>query len=340
MTDPNKEPLVSIITPCFNGASFVRRFLDSVLDQTYSNIEFIFVNDGSTDDTERIVFSYQEKFSSKGIRFIYIFQENKGLAGALNQGLEIFTGEYLTWPDSDDVLHPDNISKKVSFLEKNKDCGMVLCKVRVFNEKNMKQIRSLQRIPPIDGPDDLFHDLIEEKNACLACGGYMVRTSAFLLANPEKTIYASRGGQNWQMLLPIAYRFTCGYIDEFLYDYMIREESHSHSAKSLEDHLKRAEEHEDILKTVISSMDMDEKERNNCIAIIDRKYARKRFWLAANFRDHQRMQMYYDILREHYPVTGRDRYHYLKGSCALFFYADMMLRTLLRSLLKIKKALG
>jgi len=204
----------------------------------------------------------------------------------------------------------------------------------------MKQIRSLQRIPPIDGPDDLFHDLIEEKNVYFAPGGYMIRTSAFLSANPQRTIYACRGGQNWQMLLPVAYRFRCGYIDEFLYDYMVRGESHSRLAKSLEDHLKRAEEHENILKTVIRLMDMDEKERNNCIAIIDQKYARKRFRLAATFRDRQKMKMYYDLLRECYPVTGRDRYHYLKGSCALFFYADMLLRPLLRFLFKIKKTLG
>jgi len=66
------EKLVSIITPCYNGEKFINRYLDSLLGQTYSNIEIIFINDGSTDKTEEIVFSYKDNFKKKGIKFIYI----------------------------------------------------------------------------------------------------------------------------------------------------------------------------------------------------------------------------------------------------------------------------
>lgn len=65
-------PLVSLITPCYNGEKYLERFLDSVLAQTYDNIEFILVNDGSTDDTEKIALSYQEKFADRGYIYIYI----------------------------------------------------------------------------------------------------------------------------------------------------------------------------------------------------------------------------------------------------------------------------
>ena len=66
MINKNK-PLVSVITPCYNGEKFLHRFLDSVLNQTYTNVEFIFINDGSFDKTEEIVFSYKERLKSKGI---------------------------------------------------------------------------------------------------------------------------------------------------------------------------------------------------------------------------------------------------------------------------------
>lgn len=105
-------PLVSIITPCYNGENYVTPFIKSVLLQSYNNIEFIFINDGSTDNTEKIVLDYEPEFKERGIKFKYIYQENQGQATALNNGLKIFTGDYLTWPDSDDILHPDNISKE------------------------------------------------------------------------------------------------------------------------------------------------------------------------------------------------------------------------------------
>ena len=69
--------IVSILTPCYNAESYVSRYLDSVLGQTYPNIELIMVNDGSQDKTEEIVMSYKSKFKQRGIRFVYLFQENR-----------------------------------------------------------------------------------------------------------------------------------------------------------------------------------------------------------------------------------------------------------------------
>lgn len=70
-------PLVSIITPCFNGEAFIDRYFQSVLSQTYPNIELVFVNDGSTDQTETIALSYSSKLAAKGIIFKYLSQDNQ-----------------------------------------------------------------------------------------------------------------------------------------------------------------------------------------------------------------------------------------------------------------------
>lgn len=64
---------VSIITPCYNGEKYIRRYLESILKQTYTNIELIFINDGSNDNTEEIVMSFKEEFERKKIEFIYIY---------------------------------------------------------------------------------------------------------------------------------------------------------------------------------------------------------------------------------------------------------------------------
>ena len=66
------NPLVSIITPCYNGEKFLERFLDSVLNQTYENIELILVNDGSTDKTDDIANKYKNKFDERDYAYIYI----------------------------------------------------------------------------------------------------------------------------------------------------------------------------------------------------------------------------------------------------------------------------
>ena len=104
-------PVVSIVIPVYNGATYLREALDSALNQTYRNIEVIVVNDGSSDGgkTESIALSY-------GDRINYISKENGGVASALNAGLMKMTGEYFSWLSADDVYFPDKIEKQMAFL--------------------------------------------------------------------------------------------------------------------------------------------------------------------------------------------------------------------------------
>ena len=67
------NPLVSIVTPCYNGAPYLPRFFDSILNQTYKHLEVIFVDDGSQDDTKKVVDQYSSKFKDSNIEFIYIY---------------------------------------------------------------------------------------------------------------------------------------------------------------------------------------------------------------------------------------------------------------------------
>ena len=122
----SNNKLVSIITPCYNGEHCLARMLDSVIAQTYRPIEYILVNDGSTDGTQALAESYIPKFREAGIDFKIINQENKGLAGAINAGLMCFTGDYLCWPDADDYLEPTSVEDRVKVLEDNPEYAVVL----------------------------------------------------------------------------------------------------------------------------------------------------------------------------------------------------------------------
>lgn len=95
-----RTPKVSIVIPVYNGANYLREAIESALDQTYPNIEVIVVNDGSSDDgaTEQVAFSF-------GNRIRYFSKENGGVASALNAGIRLMSGEYLSWLSHDDVYY-------------------------------------------------------------------------------------------------------------------------------------------------------------------------------------------------------------------------------------------
>lgn len=114
----NKNPLVSIVIPVYNGANYLKEAIDSALAQTYSNIEVIVVNDGSCDNgaTEAIAKSY-------GDRIRYFAKENGGVSSALNMGIAQMRGEYFSWLSHDDAYTPTKVESHIAKMnEDNADC--------------------------------------------------------------------------------------------------------------------------------------------------------------------------------------------------------------------------
>ena len=107
---------VSVIIPAYNKADLTVKTVQSVLSQTYVNIEIIVVDDGSTDDTK-------EKLLVFGDKINYIYKQNGGACSARNVGINCATGEYLALIDCDDIFYPDKISKSVECLEEKPDCN-------------------------------------------------------------------------------------------------------------------------------------------------------------------------------------------------------------------------
>ena len=111
------KPTVSVVLPTYNrGEFFLRRALDSILNQTFSDFEVIVIDDGSTDQTRYILSLYQVK--DQRIKVIY-HQKNKGLVTSLNEGIEASRGKYIARMDDDDISLPHRFEKQVDFLEKH-----------------------------------------------------------------------------------------------------------------------------------------------------------------------------------------------------------------------------
>jgi glycosyltransferase involved in cell wall biosynthesis len=113
------SPLVSIIIPVYNGSNYLKQAIDSALSQTYKNIEVVVVNDGSTDNTEKIAKDYGDKIR-------YFKKENGGVATALNLGIEKMAGEYFSWLSHDDVYYPNKIEKQIHYINEIKDRKVIL----------------------------------------------------------------------------------------------------------------------------------------------------------------------------------------------------------------------
>lgn len=112
-------PLISVIMPVYNGEKFLHEAIESILTQTYTNFEFIILNDGSNDSTESVILSYSDS------RIIYIKNEfNIKLIKTLNKGLDIAKGEFIARMDADDISFPNRLEKQLEIF-KNFNCDVV-----------------------------------------------------------------------------------------------------------------------------------------------------------------------------------------------------------------------
>ncbi len=224
---------VSVISPCYNGEAHLEYFMESLLTQTYTNVEFIFVDDGSADRTGEIFSLYRQKLEDKGWVVKFIHQENKGQAAAINAGLKYVSGDYLIWPDSDDILYSEHIARKVELMENNPECGLGFCLLDKVNETNLNRIIGKMGRHP-GKKDNLFDDLLMNNNILWPPIGAIICMKAFDKVCPQREIYQGRGGQNFQMLLPVASQYPACYLNESLGKYVVRKLSDSKIKKNLQ----------------------------------------------------------------------------------------------------------
>lgn len=125
-------PKVSVLMSVYNGSRYLRESIDSILNQTFSDLEFIIIDDCSTDDSRDIISEYAEKDQ----RIVLITNpKNIGLTKSLNKGLKIAKGEYVARQDADDISLPNRLAKQVSLLDKQLEVALVSCEIEYINSE-------------------------------------------------------------------------------------------------------------------------------------------------------------------------------------------------------------
>jgi len=122
------SPLISVVMPAYNAGAFIRESIDSILNQSMQDFELLIINDGSSDDTEAVVQSFQSG------KIAYRAQpENRGVPATRNALLGMARGEYIAFADSDDVYHPRRLEIQADFLRAHPAVGVVSARIMGFN---------------------------------------------------------------------------------------------------------------------------------------------------------------------------------------------------------------
>jgi len=219
---------VSLVIPCYEIEKYFGAFLESILAQTYRNLEIILVNDGAGQATTSSLRDALPRLEAAGFAVTLIEQENKGLAGAIDAGLKHVSGEFLMWPDPDDWLLPNSVERRVQLMHQNPDVGLLRSNCRLFIEAKQDFDGHFM---PLDMParrvPELFEDLVFQRffygPVC-----HMVRCSMFWQVHTERSIWFSKASsQNFQMLVPFVEAFPVLQVPEVLACYRVREDSRS-----------------------------------------------------------------------------------------------------------------
>lgn len=145
MSKENIKPLVSIITVSYNSEQYIKDTLDSVISQTYNNIEYIIIDGGSTDNTLDIVKKYEQRFNGK---LKWISETDKGIYDAMNKGLKKINGDIVSFINSDDIYANDKVLEDVVDIFQKNECDACYGNVAMVKRNDLNKINRLWKTSP------------------------------------------------------------------------------------------------------------------------------------------------------------------------------------------------
>lgn len=182
-----KEVKLSVVMSVYNGESYLRDAIESILNQTFKDFEFIIIDDGSEDASEDIIRSYDDS------RIKFVQQDNAGLPIALNKGIDLAKGEYIVRMDADDISVPDRLKIQFDFMKAHSDVDILGGRACLIDERG-KEIG--EKIKPTD-------PMIIKRALEYACPvihpTYIVRTSVYRKLNGYRSCFPV--GQDYDFLL-------------------------------------------------------------------------------------------------------------------------------------------
>lgn len=145
-------PTISVLMPAYNAEKYIREAIDSILAQTFTDFEFIIINDGSTDKTEELILQNTDP----RIRY-YKNDQNLGIVGTLNRGLELCRGKYIARMDADDIALPERFAKQVAHMDANPNLVACGAQYVCFGEKGFAKSPVQNAIAADDVRVDMLH---------------------------------------------------------------------------------------------------------------------------------------------------------------------------------------
>lgn len=205
---------ISVIIPAYNAESFIAETLNSVLTQSYRDLEVIVIDDGSTDRTAEIV----EKIARRDERVRLVFQQNAGVAAARNAGIKMARGEWFAFLDADDIWYPHKLEKQLQrFQQLDETIGLVYCWSVLIQETS----EFTGGYIAFDFNGDVGHALtylnfIGNASAPLIRRSVIEDVGGFDIALKEQQ---AQGCEDWELYLRIAERYKFDVVPEFLVSY-------------------------------------------------------------------------------------------------------------------------
>lgn len=248
------RPLVSVIVPVYNAEKYLKKCIQSIVNQSLNNIEIIIIDDGSIDNSKDIIKSFEEK----DIRIKVLYQENSGVSSARNNGINNATGKYIGFVDSDDYIDLEMYESMYSKAEEF-DADIVVCNVRdVFEDKENISLKLEEGL--INIKDIKPKNFLKDKYFSLGSAvWHKIFKKSFIVENNIKFINYSEVSSedtifNLQAMLK-AKNIYC--IDKPFYNYIIRENSLTKSNLAKENMIYRCKNTVDIINKYCEENNID-----------------------------------------------------------------------------------
>lgn len=287
------EPKVSILMACYNGERFIRRSFEAILAQTWTNVELVFVDDGSTDSSLLKAQSYADKFNKRNYGLQIIHQNNQGFCAAVVNAAQKATGKYLQILDVDDIILPDSCRLQAEFLEMNLQCNVVRTNGYIVPDDNLESTKNPLERHPDCVKKNIFIDLIKGDINNWA-GAYMVRADLHRKFYDDHIFPISKYGQNLQFLLPQVFKAPAGFIDKPLFKYVRYIGSHSNQP-SYEKQMENLRGYWDIRRKMLDVLAITDKKVFHLCEI---SYYRRAINIAVEFGRNTEYNIYYNELNK------------------------------------------
>lgn len=241
INNENKE-LITVIMPVYNGEKFIKTSLESIIHQTYDNLEILVIDDGSDDRTPIIIDEYEKTDS----RIRVIHQTNRGRGFSRNVGLQEARGEFIAFCDADDKMRSDMIEKM--YLAFNEDIDIVICNFRFVDSSGKELHWAIQKLHNgiESGMEALSRFLITTEIEGF-CWNKLARKKLYF----ENKLFFDEEKESFEEIKTNARLILCarkvGYVDDQLYDYYQRDSSCIHTMN-----LKKNEAYVEVIKNVSS----------------------------------------------------------------------------------------